>query len=267
MEDKALHNQRYVNQKPYIVLSHDRVSIDGFWIDNWICWTLVARDYTSHITISHRLVSSVALLGNGFNGGRSSASGLRSSQVGNHLTPTSYFDHWLQLVLPSAATAARVWAKVRLCGICGGQNGTETVFLLVLRFPLPIPIPPTAAHASSMVRSCYNRPISVRHSKCSLLQLLAPGWTNFQLPPTKFSCQFSTDSRAELSGFQSLSMGDESASLSWCHAPIWRQRLHFYYSQTVASSENTASNIYSTFAFVRCLAMALVLLHVYEALA
>jgi hypothetical protein len=43
-------------------------------------------------------------------------------------------------------TAARSRAKIRSCGICGGQSGTREGFLRVLRFPLPILIPPTASH-------------------------------------------------------------------------------------------------------------------------
>jgi hypothetical protein len=36
------------------------------------------------------------------------------------------------------AAAARVWARVRPCGICGGQRGTEIWFLRALLFTLRI---------------------------------------------------------------------------------------------------------------------------------
>jgi hypothetical protein len=41
--------------------------------------------------------------------------------------------------------------------ICGGQNGTGARFVRVLRFPLPILIPPNAPY-SSIIRGWYNRP-------------------------------------------------------------------------------------------------------------
>jgi hypothetical protein len=63
--------------------------------------------------------------------------------------------------LPTAAT--RVRARVRSCGICGGQTGTGAGFLRVLQFPLPIRIPPVAPHSSSsIIWGWYNGPNSGR---------------------------------------------------------------------------------------------------------
>jgi hypothetical protein len=65
--------------------------------------------------------------------------------------------------LPTAATQVRF--QVRLCGICGGQSGTGAGFLRILRFPLPILIPPTTPHSSSsIIRGWYNRPNSDRRT-------------------------------------------------------------------------------------------------------
>jgi hypothetical protein len=51
--------------------------------------------------------------------------------------------------LPTAA--ARVRARVWSSGICGGQKGAGAGFLRVLRFPLPIFIPPIAPQSSSSI--------------------------------------------------------------------------------------------------------------------
>jgi hypothetical protein len=48
-------------------------------------------------------------------------------------------------------STARVRAQVKSCGIYGGQSGIKSGFLLVLQFPLPILILPTAPHSSSLV--------------------------------------------------------------------------------------------------------------------
>jgi hypothetical protein len=59
--------------------------------------------------------------------------------------------------LPTAA--ARVRARVWSSGICGGQSGAGTVFLRVLRFPLPIFILSIAPQSpSSIIWGLHNRP-------------------------------------------------------------------------------------------------------------
>jgi hypothetical protein len=59
--------------------------------------------------------------------------------------------------LPTAA--ARVRVRVWSCGICGGQSDAGADFLRVLRFPLPIFIPPNAPKSpTSIIWGLYNRP-------------------------------------------------------------------------------------------------------------
>jgi hypothetical protein len=66
--------------------------------------------------------------------------------------------------LPTAA--ARVRAQIGSCGIYGGQTSTGARFLRVLRFALPILIPPTDPRSSpSIIRGWYNRPVSGRRTK------------------------------------------------------------------------------------------------------
>jgi hypothetical protein len=70
-------------------------------------------------------------------------------------------------------SAAQVRAQVRTCGICGGPSGTVPGFLRVLRFPLPILIPPTAPHSSSIIQGC------------TIGQLVADVPSGFSLTPPK----------------------------------------------------------------------------------
>jgi hypothetical protein len=59
--------------------------------------------------------------------------------------------------LPTAA--ARVRSRVWSSGICGGQSGAGAGFLRVLRFPLPVFIPPIAPQSPSpIIWGWYNRP-------------------------------------------------------------------------------------------------------------
>jgi hypothetical protein len=63
------------------------------------------------------------------------------------------------------AAVAWVRSQVTSCGICGGQSGVWGGFLRVFRFPLPILIPPTASHSSTIIWGWYNRPVSGRCTK------------------------------------------------------------------------------------------------------
>jgi hypothetical protein len=73
--------------------------------------------------------------------------------------------------LPTAA--ARVRSHVKSCRICGGQSRAGAGFLRVLRFPLPILIPPIAPQSPSpIIWGWYNRPVSGRSTKWT--QLFTP---------------------------------------------------------------------------------------------
>jgi hypothetical protein len=62
--------------------------------------------------------------------------------------------------------AVRIRARVRSFGICGGQSGTRAGFLEVLRFPLPIRIPPIAQQSPlPIIWGWYDKPNSGRSTK------------------------------------------------------------------------------------------------------
>jgi hypothetical protein len=76
---------------------------------------------------------------------------------------------WPQAVNPWLPTAV---ARVRSCGIYGGQNDTGAGFLWVPPFPQPI-IPPIAPHSSSssIIRGEYSR---LSNGQCAKLTLSHP---------------------------------------------------------------------------------------------
>jgi hypothetical protein len=81
-----------------------------------------------------------------------SATGMNCQHIGRAIAQA--VSRWL----PTAA--ARVRAQVWLCGICGGQSGSGAGFLRVLRFALPIFIPPISPQPpSSIIWGWYNRPV------------------------------------------------------------------------------------------------------------
>jgi hypothetical protein len=75
-------------------------------------------------------------------------------------TITSVVAGWYRYLEPFPTTVARVRVQVWSCGIWGGQSGARAGFLRVLRFPLPIFIPPISPQSPlSIIWAWYNRPV------------------------------------------------------------------------------------------------------------
>jgi hypothetical protein len=82
---------------------------------------------------------------------------------------------WLVTGFPTVV--AQVPSQVRSCEVRGGRSGAAASFLRVLRFPLPIFLPPNAPYLS-VILGWYNRPISGRLS--SGLSLIPPDENNIK---------------------------------------------------------------------------------------
>jgi hypothetical protein len=93
---------------------------------------------------------------------------------------------------------------------CGGRSGAGAGFLRVLRFPLPVFIPPIAPHSSRIFRGWYNRPVSGRRTN----------WTQSHPIPRKNTTDLAQGSRlraGQLSNRRFDSRQERQANLSGAH--------------------------------------------------
>jgi hypothetical protein len=88
-----------------------------------------------------------------------------AEHIGKEVTPLIGRAVAQQVSRRFPTAAVRVLAQIRSCGICGEQSGTGVGFLRVSSVPLPMLIPPTAPHSSSIIWRWYNRPIGGKITK------------------------------------------------------------------------------------------------------
>jgi hypothetical protein len=136
------------------------VTIDVFWIYNWIYWTHTAHDYTLQITITHRPVFSVTLLSNGFQWQMFLCF---QACVLSGLQP-SHTNLWL------LASAVSSWAELTSCCLktnCGVRMRV-TLWLAVYHQSFRLGTKPLEAHDQSFLfqRNPYS------HSSCLTFSLM-----------------------------------------------------------------------------------------------
>jgi hypothetical protein len=149
------------------------VTTDGIWTSNRIYWTFwhTACDFTSKITITHRLVFPVApfaeMFGNNFNSGWSSAHGFTSLQAGCYLIQTTYSSNCYLRTLPLDSLVIKVKVTLRLTV---SQSVSQSVSLGVESIPDSWPDINYFLHS----RSClFGPPSLTRGQVCLLSELLS----------------------------------------------------------------------------------------------
>jgi hypothetical protein len=140
--------------------------------------------------------------------------------------------------LPTAA--ARVRARVWSCRICGGQSGAEAGFLRVLRFPLPIFIPPIAPQSpSSIIWGLYNRPevaalprdLVPPHKKNTVAKTHTLTWLNWT------SADGGQDDRVVFIAVRTLYLGGSWVQVNTSFVSYWHVATQWHTAPTLVARQ------------------------------